>query len=237
MSHVGDPSVGPEGAHLFLHGRPETARGPIIGRERTMSTANSNSRPMEEPHIAALRPEELRGHAMGIIVCAVMGFTWGGTALGALSVVVAVPLLAVGAACAAVLLAGARRVRHAAIVSPVPSSPKPDLSQGRHHFNLVVAGEVAAIIVAVGLLGRSDHADWIPATICLVVGLHLIPLARLFRLPLYYATAAALCLVAATTMVFGAAGAPEALWQLLPGVGVALVLWATGAMLLAKSTR
>ena len=174
---------------------------------------------------------------MGIIVCAAMGLTWGGTALGALSTVVALPLLAVGVACSAVLAAGARRVRHAAAALPVPASPGPDLSQAWHQFNLVVAGEVAAIFVAVIVLGRSDHAEWIPATICLVVGLHLIPLARLFRVPLYYATAAALCLLAATTMVLGAAGAPEALWQLLPGFGVALVLWATGAMLLATGTR
>jgi len=174
---------------------------------------------------------------MGIVVCAVMGLTWGGTALGALSAVVALPLLAVGVACSAVLVAGARRMRHAATMLPVPSSPGLDLSQGRHQFNLVVAGEVAAIFVAVIVLGRSDHGEWIPATICLVVGLHLIPLARLFGVRLYYATAAALCLVAATTMVLGAAGAPEALWQLLPGIGVALVLWATGATLLATSTR
>jgi len=174
---------------------------------------------------------------MGIIVCAVMGLTWGGTALRALSAVVAVPLLAVGAASSAVLMAGARRLRHAATALPVPASPGPDLAQGRHQFNLVVAGEVAAIFVAVSVLGRSDHAEWIPATICLVVGLHLIPLAGLFRVPLYYATAAALCLVAATTMVLGAAGAADALWQPLPGFGVALVLWATGARLLATSTR
>jgi len=209
----------------------------MIGSERPMTTASSTRRPTEGLHHVALRPEELRGRAMGIIVCAVMGFTWGGTALASLSAIVALPLLAVGVACSGVLLAGARRMRHAATALPVPASPGPDLSQGRHQFNLVVAGEVAAIFVAVIVLGRSDHGEWIPTTICLVVGLHLIPLARLFRVPLYYATAAALCLVAATTMVLGAAGAPEALWQLMPGLGVALVLWATGATLLATSTR
>jgi len=165
-----------------------------------------------------------------------MGLTWAGLALGSLSAAVAVPLLAVGVGCCILLMRGARRVRHVADALQVPSSPGPNLGLGRQRFNLVVAGEIAAILVAVVVLGRSDHGEWIPATICLVVGLHLIPLARLFRVPLYYATAAALCLVATTTMALGVAGAPEALWQLLPGIGIALALWATGATLLATST-
>ena len=174
---------------------------------------------------------------MGITVCAVMGLTWAGSASGALRAVVAVPLLAVAVACSAALLVGASRLRHAATALPDQASSGPDLTKSRRQFSMVMAGEVAAILVAASVLGRSDNAEWIPATICLVVGLHFIPLARLFRVPLYYATAVALCLVAATTMVLGAAGAPESLWRLLPGIGVALVLWVTGATLLARSTR
>jgi len=166
-----------------------------------------------------------------------MGLTWAGSALGSLSAVVAVPLLAVGVGCFVLLMVGARRLSSAAKASPAPPSSGPDLSQARHLFALVVAAEAAAIFAAVIILVRSDHADWIPATVCAAVGLHFVPLARLFRLPIYYATAAGLCLVAVTTMLLGAAGAAGSLWQLLPGFGAALVLWVTGARLLAASTR
>jgi hypothetical protein len=68
--------------------------------------------------------------------------------------------------------------------------------------------------------------------VALVVGLHFFPLARLFRMPLYYFTGTALCVVSIATMIL----APildysEAVWFVLPGLGSGLVLWTTGAML------
>jgi hypothetical protein len=71
--------------------------------------------------------------------------------------------------------------------------------------------------------------------ICAAVGLHFIPLARLFDVPLYYITGAVMCLVAATTMALGSTGSPATLWHLLPGFGAALTIWATSAGLLAWS--
>jgi len=84
-------------------GSPATAGDPIIGRERTMTTSSTRL-PTEARQSVALRPEELRGRASGVTVCAVMGLTWAGSALGSLSAVVAVPLLAVGVGCFALLM-------------------------------------------------------------------------------------------------------------------------------------
>ncbi|MEA2973246.1 MAG: hypothetical protein QOG82_1704 [Actinomycetota bacterium] len=178
--------------------------------------------------------EELRGRAAGVAVCAVMGLAWTASALGDLGSGVAVAVLAAGVAAAAVLLAGVRRLRRADARPTAPSSSF-DPSQVRRRFNLVVAGEIAVIAAAANILGRTGHSRWIPAVICAAVGLHFVPLARLFGLGLYYATAVALCLVAALTMFLGATGASESLWRLLPGLGTALVLWATGARLLATT--
>ena len=179
-------------------------------------------------------PAELRGRGAGVTVCAVMGLLWAASALGDLGPGVAVTLLAAAAAISAVLLVGARRLRRAAATRPATSLSF-DPRQVQRRFTLVVAGEIAAIAAAVNILGRTGHARWIPAVVCVAVGLHFVPLARMFGLGLYNVTAAALCLVAAVTMVLGATGGSPALWRLLPGFGTALVLWATGARLLATT--
>lgn len=183
-----------------------------------------------------MRREELRGRSAGIIVGAVMGLTWAGSALLTLSPIVAVPVLVASVAIFAVLMTGARRLRRAAIVMPASTRARASARKLRRRFTLVIAGECAAIAAAGNILARSGHSQWIPAVICAAVGLHFVPLARLFSVQLYYATAVALCLVAASTMILGATGSPAPLWQLLPGFGAALALWATSARLLVATT-
>jgi hypothetical protein len=118
----------------------------------------------------------------------------------------------------------------------VPTSAGPaGLGNMQRHFTVVVATETAAIIAAANILARSGHSQWIPAVICALVGLHFVPLARLFSVPPYYATASELCPVAGSTMILGTSGAPTSLWQLLPGFGAALVLLSTSAGLLATT--
>jgi hypothetical protein len=146
------------------------------------------------------------------------------------------------------LTAGALRLRQAATKMP-PSALSADLRGMARRFNLVVDAECVAIIAAADIVARSGHSHWIPAVICGAVGVHFVPLARLFSVRMYYATARGgpgvlqqgrrgalgLSLVAASTMSLGATGAPPSLWQLLPGFGTALVLWATIAHLLATT--
>lgn len=178
------------------------------------------------------RNEDLRGRSAGVGVCAVMGLTWAASARGVLSSGVAAAVLIAGVAIAGGLMAGARRLRRVDAALPVSGPPRADSGHVRRSFNLVVLGELAAIAAAVTILVRSGHQQWIPAVICGLVGVHFVPLARLFRVRLYYGTAVALCMVAAATLILGATGAPAPLWHLLPGFGAALALWATGAGLL-----
>ena len=77
----------------------------------------------------------------------------------------------------------------------------------------------------------------IPAVVCAGVGIHFIPLARLFHVPAYYVTAGALCLIAIATFAIAPATSTAALWTLLPGIGAALVLYATCGVLLRQSAR
>ncbi|MDQ1378535.1 MAG: hypothetical protein QOE15_2708 [Acidimicrobiaceae bacterium] len=188
-----------------------------------------------EPRTDGLRRDELRGVSAGVRVGAVMGLAWAASALGPLSPAVAVPVAVAGVAIFAVLMVGARRLRRVSVAMPQSAPAGVDLGRVRRRFTLVVAAECAVIAAAATILAVSGHTQWTPAVICATVGLHFVPLARLFRVSLYYATAVALCLVAVTTMILGAASAPAAIWQLLPGLGAALVLWATSAGLLVTT--
>jgi hypothetical protein len=199
-----------------------------------MTTATATRLHHEGPHASGMGREELRGRAAGVIVGAVFGLTWAASALPRLDSVVVVPVLAASVATFAVLMTGAHRLRRFATMVPA-SAPPAGLGNVQRRFTVVVATETVAIIAAANILARSGHSKWVPAVICALVGLHFIPLARLFSVPLYYATALALCLVAASTMILGAGWAPTSLWQLLPGFGAALVLWATSAGLLTTA--
>lgn len=202
----------------------------------TDATSTVVHRPTDEPHTDGMGGDELRGRSAGAVVGAVMGLVWAGSALLVLSSVVAVPLAMAGVAICAVLTAGARRLRRAA--TAVPESPSSGVDRGRAHsrFTLVVVGESAAIAAAINVLPRTGHPRLIPAVICAAVGLHFVPLARLFRVRVFYASAVGMCAIAAVTMVVGVAGAPAVLWRLLPGFGAALALWATSARLLVTAT-
>jgi hypothetical protein len=71
--------------------------------------------------------------------------------------------------------------------------------------------------------------------VCAGVGVHFIPLARLFHVPAYYVTAGALCLIAIATFAIAPSTSTPALWTLLPGIGAALILYITSGVLLRQS--
>jgi hypothetical protein len=178
-----------------------------------------------------------RGRARAIGVTAVMGLVWAGSALSGLDSAVARPVLVASVAIFVALTAGARRQRgnspdlpQASVRTSAAAGAGTD--NGGRRFLQVAVVEVAAILGSAVILAASGHSVWIPAAICAVVGLHFIPLARLFGIRLYHLTALALCLVAATTLIAGATGAPDSLVRFLPCAGAALSLWATGAWLL-----
>lgn len=93
----------------------------------------------------------------------------------------------------------------------------------RRRFMLINAMQWIAVGLAVMLMNVFAHVEWIAPAVILIVGLHFIPLARLFGYRGYYVTAAALVLVALLDVLAGAEG------------HVALTLFATGAILWATT--
>jgi hypothetical protein len=98
-------------------------------------------------------------------------------------------------------------------------------------FGVIVAIEVAAILLGGPILGHFQRTDLIPQWIDVVVGIHFFPLGKLFKLPLYYATASAILLSSLGSLVIP----PSSLRSAMNAGGTALVLWITGLVILTRN--
>jgi len=99
-------------------------------------------------------------------------------------------------------------------------------------FGMIFGLEMVLIALASILLSLFRVDRFIAPTTALIVGIHFFPLARLFRVPVYYLTGAllsVLALVALVALLFGLpiAGSSPYNWSLFVGVGTTLVLWLT----------
>lgn len=92
---------------------------------------------------------------------------------------------------------------------------------------------IAVLLMLVGifagarvLTGVFELPEAVPAWVLFVVGLHFLPFAKLFGARRFLVLSALLCVVAVLAAVLAIAGWAAA-WQLVPGFGGAVVLWAT----------
>lgn len=102
-------------------------------------------------------------------------------------------------------------------------------------FNVVFASEVGAIVIVANLLARYGNAAWIMAAIALIVAVGFLPMARVFRYPVYYATGGvelALCAIIIALM-----HSRIELADPLFGLIMALTLWLTVVVLLLQGAR
>ena len=173
----------------------------------------------------------MRGRAVGAIVCAGFGayalYWWTEDAtlgerrmwFGAIAAVTAI--LVVWA------IANLAALRHA---------PKVDLDKRlvrfyRIGYAIIVATEGAAISVGGPILGHFHRPDLFGQWIGAVVGIHFFPLGKLFKLPLYYWTGAAISLAAFGSLLISSGPLSSALCA--GGTGVAL--WITAVVTLSKN--
>jgi hypothetical protein len=194
------------------------------------------------PIITATRNRaELRGRASGMAVLGYFALAWTGwgTSQG---VPTGVQITLVTIACLLVvgLIAGAVLMFRQARALPVPDDAEREEGRraGRRvgsRFGLVVVIEFVAIAVIARVLAVTGRTDLIPLIVCLAVGVHFFPLARLFRMPIYDRTGIALCVVAVVSALAAPLLGLPILWTLLPGLGSAVILFATsGAIVFAQ---
>jgi hypothetical protein len=98
-------------------------------------------------------------------------------------------------------------------------------------FGIIFATESGLIWLCATLLALLGLSIWIPIAIAVIVGLHFIPLARVFEAPVYYWTGV-LCVAG----MLGCSLIRDAGPRLLcAGLTMAAVLWLTAVVLLLQS--
>ncbi len=178
------------------------------------------------------RPE-LRGRAVGLIVLSCFAFSWSGwgTSEGVSSAVQISVLVLAGALTVLLIVGAVVVIRRSGSFPAGPDRAGAADVGGR--FGLVVGVEFGALAGLSAVLGAGGHQNLIPTVFCLGVGVHFIPLARLFGVRLYYWTGAVMGLVAGLTLVVAPLAGHDSLWTALPGLGSAVSLYATSGVLLA----
>jgi hypothetical protein len=173
----------------------------------------------------------MRGRAVGAIVCAGFGayalYWWTQAAIqgerrlwfGAIAVATAILVV-----WAIVSLAA---LRHA---------PRVALDKGlvrfyRIGYALIVAIEGAAISVGGPILGHFHRPDLYGQWVGAVVGLHFFPLGKLFKIPLYYGTGAAISLAAFGSLLIS----PSPVRSAITAGGTGIALWITAVVTLSKN--
>jgi hypothetical protein len=96
-------------------------------------------------------------------------------------------------------------------------------------FGIIFGTESGLIWLCATLLAR--FGLWIPIAVAVVVGLHFIPLARVFEVPLYYWTGV-LCVLA---MLGGSLIRDAGTRLLCAGLIMAALLWLTAVLLLLQA--
>ncbi|MBN8191773.1 hypothetical protein JI667_06365 [Bacillus sp. NTK074B] len=187
---------------------------------------------------------DLRGTASGVLFMAFFGTLWAYTGIMGLqgwgSPWLFPAALAVGLA---LVISGF------SLVSASKGFPKGTSSHSgidgrkmRMWFNIIFAGEGIAIGIAIAVCNAVGRTEMIPIVIAIIVGLHFLPLARLFRVRIYYYTGNLLCVVPVITWLF----IPETMtfgghemnaYMAVVGLGSALILWVTSLMIWITGRR
>jgi hypothetical protein len=96
----------------------------------------------------------------------------------------------------------------------------------------IIFGLEGLLIALCSIMLAHEHLElWIPLAIALIVGLHFIPLARVFDVPLYYGTGALCVLGVFACTLIGDAG----LRVLYTGLTMAAVLWGSVVLILLQT--
>ena len=173
----------------------------------------------------------MRGRAVGAIVCAGFGayalYWWTEDAIGN-DRSVWFGAITVGAAILVVWgIANLVNLRH----MPRVVLDKRLVRYYRIGYAIIVTIEGAAISVGGPILGHFHRPELFGQWIGAVVGIHFFPLGKLFKIPLYYWTGAAISLAAFGSLLISASSLSSAVCA--GGTGVAL--WITAAVILSKN--
>jgi hypothetical protein len=172
----------------------------------------------------------LRGRATGVLFFGCFGALWIALALLGAHRMGSPELTLVALGWIALVSPACWLLRRTGPAAVAKSKDASDLQRERV-FRTVNIAQWVAIGIAVPLLSLLHLDLYIPPVIAVIVGLHLLPLARLFHYPLHFLTGAAL-IAWAIGIALGADAADVAF---LTALGVGLILWLSAWVTLARS--
>jgi hypothetical protein len=174
----------------------------------------------------------VRGTIAGAAILTLFGAMW---YILALALWPPHPAWSIPAGCAAAIALLAFAVVRFTALRGVPSVDDPvAAAQGKRDgiwFGIIFGIEGLSIGLCAGLLAHFGLADWIPIAAGIIVGLHFLPLARLFQVPLYYWTGALCVLGLLACSLIGNA----TIRVLSAGLIMAAVLWLTSLLVLLRT--
>jgi hypothetical protein len=186
----------------------------------------------------------VRGILIGAGLMTGFGALWALGSAGAFAGSASVLLLVVVLVVAASLIVAMVRLWQQAGTLPAQRSPEEAVywQKTGKWFGIVFISEALAIVVASRLLRSTTHDTLIPPVIALIVGVHFLPLASLFRVPVYYVTGALMSLFASVCIVAVAlglhlGGASLFVWSSVVGIGSAIILWGTAIGIVAQGQK
>lgn len=184
---------------------------------------------MNNPDPSIIANAVLADRALGAMFYSAFGGAW--LALWAHreyadSLAVLGPVVAMTASLLAFAWYRYRRFRDGAVA--IADSPQKKRADRLFHF--VNAGQWIAILVAGNILANIGRSDWVIPAAMFIIGLHFLPLGKLFANPAHYVTGAALMVLSLAYPEYAAAGPADPIGCL--GAGAILLtsgLWAVTA--------
>ena len=172
----------------------------------------------------------LTGTAFGVFMMTMFGGVW--LAWGLLNLRADSPWLIAALALAAIALLipcfGMFQIGHrAGKQAPLTSEQKQVQRKMGRTFGIIFAAEGVGILVAVNVLNNLRLESYVLSAIAAIVGLHFLPLARLYRFSLYYVVGAVIVL---DSLISLALASP--MREIAVGLSMGAILWLTcGAVL------
>ena len=180
----------------------------------------TDRRPEASGPAGAVSPSDGALRRAGALVTAWFGMLWALTGATALSVPLPVVIASVALSVTCTIIALRAR----------PASRRRGLSDRwrvRYRTIGIVQGLAIALVVAVAVALAAPGL--IAPVVCLVVGVHFLPLARVVDQPEYRLTGVALVVVGLAGVVVLAVAGPDAA-RALSGIGAAITLWVTSCV-------
>ena len=171
---------------------------------------------------------QLSGRAIGSIFFSGFGALWIAIALYIKQTLSVDLAIGIGAGLAALLLAAFWLMRRAKLFPRLPE----DKAMGRA-FNRINAIQWIAVAIAGFTFARLHIDIYVLSAITAIVGIHMFPLAKLFRYPLHNLTGAVLVAWASASVLF----VPADHLQSVTAIGTGIILWLSAAVTLALAIR